>query len=239
MAEENDPAMAEIMNLLEAESGSSGTAVTPASDIPTLRKQLAILVNTGKAKASSRWNTWTKNMLKSTTKGTRLTWAPRPLKPWLKAFWRCPWKHLRIKDADALQNELKNDYITTKELSALAGGLTVRCGRLITFANVALITTYRFQRRNRAILRKYRIMGQLCSLIPQLKYFFTKYNTQCRTRNQPTRLNKWLHYFHPTKPVESQNAWLRAKLSLQKQNRLPKHRIMPWLRHQLHCERGG
>lgn len=54
MVEENDPAMAEIMNLLEAESGSSGTAVTPTSDIPTLRKQLAILVNTGKAKASSR-----------------------------------------------------------------------------------------------------------------------------------------------------------------------------------------
>ena len=47
---------------------------------------------------------------------------------------------VRVKDADALQNELKNDYIVTKELSALADGLALRCGRLLAVANAALIT---------------------------------------------------------------------------------------------------
>jgi len=47
---------------------------------------------------------------------------------------------VRVKDADALQNELKNDYIITKELSALADGLALRCGRLLAVANAALIT---------------------------------------------------------------------------------------------------
>jgi len=48
---------------------------------------------------------------------------------------------VRIKDVDALQNELKKDYIITKELSALAGGLALSCGRLLAVANAALITT--------------------------------------------------------------------------------------------------
>ena len=40
----------------------------------------------------------------------------------------------------ALQNELKNDYIIRKELSALSGGLALRCGRLLAVANAFLIT---------------------------------------------------------------------------------------------------
>jgi len=50
---------------------------------------------------------------------------------------------VRVKDADALQNELKNDYIITKELFALAGGPALRCGRLLAVVNAALITTKR------------------------------------------------------------------------------------------------
>ena len=49
MAEENDPVMAEVINLLEAEL-SSASPVAP--DIPALREQLAILVSTGKAKGA-------------------------------------------------------------------------------------------------------------------------------------------------------------------------------------------
>jgi len=45
-----------------------------------------------------------------------------------------------IKDADALKNELKNDYIITKEMSELPGGLALRCGRLLAVANAFLIT---------------------------------------------------------------------------------------------------
>ena len=47
---------------------------------------------------------------------------------------------MKIKDSDALQNELKNDYIITKELSALSGGLALKCGRLLAVANAFLIT---------------------------------------------------------------------------------------------------
>jgi len=49
-----------------------------------------------------------------------------------------------IKDVEALQNDLKKDYVITKELSTLVGGLaliTLRCGRLLMVANTALITT--------------------------------------------------------------------------------------------------
>ena len=48
---------------------------------------------------------------------------------------------VRLKDVDALQNELKNDYIITKELSELSGGIALRCGRLNAVANAFLITT--------------------------------------------------------------------------------------------------
>ena len=47
MAQENDPVMAEIMNLLEAEPTSSPA---PAPEIPAFLEQLAILVSTGKCK---------------------------------------------------------------------------------------------------------------------------------------------------------------------------------------------
>ena len=48
---------------------------------------------------------------------------------------------VRLKDAEALHNDIKkNDYIITKELSDLSGGLALRCGRLHAFANAFLIT---------------------------------------------------------------------------------------------------
>ena len=49
MAEGNDPVMAEVMNLLEAEPASL-RAAAPGPDIPALREQVAILVTTGKCK---------------------------------------------------------------------------------------------------------------------------------------------------------------------------------------------
>ena len=47
---------------------------------------------------------------------------------------------VRIKDSDALENELKNDYIITKELSELSGRLALRCGRLLAVADAFFIT---------------------------------------------------------------------------------------------------
>ena len=45
-----------------------------------------------------------------------------------------------IDDVNELQKELKNDYIINQELSSLAGGLALRCGRWLAIANAALIT---------------------------------------------------------------------------------------------------
>ena len=46
-----------------------------------------------------------------------------------------------IDDVEKLQQELKNDYIINQELSSLAGGIALRCGRWLALANAALITT--------------------------------------------------------------------------------------------------
>ena len=50
MAAGNDPVMAEVMNMLEAEPA---IAVATGPDIPYHREQLAILVSTGKCKKLS------------------------------------------------------------------------------------------------------------------------------------------------------------------------------------------
>jgi len=49
MAEQNDPAIAEVMALLESEPANV-PAAAPGPDIPALREQLAILVSTDKCK---------------------------------------------------------------------------------------------------------------------------------------------------------------------------------------------
>ena len=49
MAEQNDPLLTDLMNILETESTNAPPAVLPI-DIPALREQLAILVCTGKCK---------------------------------------------------------------------------------------------------------------------------------------------------------------------------------------------
>ena len=48
---------------------------------------------------------------------------------------------VNIKDIDAYQKELRNDYIINKELSNLAGNLALKCGQFLAAANAALITT--------------------------------------------------------------------------------------------------
>ena len=47
---------------------------------------------------------------------------------------------VQFKDVDALQNELKHDYIITKELSSLSGELALKFGRLLAVLNRLLIT---------------------------------------------------------------------------------------------------
>ena len=140
----------EINNLLETEPASSPAAV-PAPDIPAHREQLAILVSTGKCKEAigttlthdqvkrlddkdvirhyKRYETYVGAKTTETLIDSFLSFSTKAL-GWV----------VKIKDADALHNELKNDYIITKEMSALSGGLALKCGRLLAVANAFLIT---------------------------------------------------------------------------------------------------
>ena len=47
---------------------------------------------------------------------------------------------VRIKDPDALHDELKNDYVITKELSSISGAIALGCGRLLALLNAFVIT---------------------------------------------------------------------------------------------------
>ena len=147
MAEEN--VMAEVMIFLEAEPAVALPA--PGPDIPALREQLAILASTGKCKEaigvnftheqvrpledkdvirhSKRYEAYVGARTTETLIDSFLTFSTKAL-GWV----------VKLKDVKALQNELKNDYIITKELSNLSGNISLRCGRLLAVANAFLIT---------------------------------------------------------------------------------------------------
>ena len=44
---------------------------------------------------------------------------------------------VNVKDIDAYQKELRNDYLINKELSNLAGNLALKCGRFLALASAA------------------------------------------------------------------------------------------------------
>ena len=149
MAEQNDPELADVMKMFEAEPAQPIEA--PGPNIPALREQLAILVSTGKCKeaigtqlthdqvkrlsdkevmrAHKRYETYVGAKTTETLIDSFLSFATKALGV-----------VVRLKDADALHAELKNDYIITKELSSLSGGLALRCGRMLAVANAFLIT---------------------------------------------------------------------------------------------------
>ena len=148
MAEEN--VMQEVMNLLEAEPASSPAAV-PGPDIPAHREQLAILVSTGKCKEAVGVNLThgqvkrldDKDVIRHYKRYENYVGA-KTTETLIDSFLSFSTKALgwvvEIKDADALHYELKNDYIITKEMSTLSGGLALKCGRLLAVANAFLIT---------------------------------------------------------------------------------------------------
>ena len=121
MAEENDPVMAE--GLLEVEPTSSPA---PGPDIPDLHEHLAILVSTGKCKEAIGVNL-THDQVKrledkdltrhykryETYVGTKTTETLIESFPSLSA--NALSMAVRIKDSDALQNELKKRLHHHKE----------------------------------------------------------------------------------------------------------------------------
>lgn len=128
MAEENYPVFAEVMNMLEVEPASSPAA---GPDIPALLEQLAILVSTGKCKEIISVNLThdqvkqleNKDVMKHYKRYETYIGA-KTTETLIESFLLFAAKVLSmvmwIKDTDALQNELKKDYIITKELSALS-----------------------------------------------------------------------------------------------------------------------
>ena len=148
MAEQNDPALTEVLKMLEVEPAQP---IKVGPDIPALREQLAILVSTGKCKESIGTQL-THNQVKRLSdkevmrahKRYETYVGAKTTETLIDSFLSFATKALgivvRLKDADALQNELKNDYIITKELSALSGSIALRCGRMLAVANAFLIT---------------------------------------------------------------------------------------------------
>jgi len=47
---------------------------------------------------------------------------------------------VKIDDADAMKNELKNDFIISKEMSQFFGGLALKYGSTLAVVNTAMIT---------------------------------------------------------------------------------------------------
>ena len=147
MAEEN--LLAEVMNLLEAEPAAALPA--PGPDIPTLRQDLEILVSSGRCKAAIGKNFTHEEVRRlednDVMKYSKLHEAyvgSKTTEALIDSFLVFTTKALglvvKLKDPEALKNELKNDYIISKELSMLSGSLALRCGRLLAFANSVLIS---------------------------------------------------------------------------------------------------
>ena len=148
MAEEN--LLVDVMNMLEAEP-TNLPAAAPGPDIPALREQLAILVSSGRCKESIGTNLTheevrrleEKDVMKYSKRYEAYVGA-RTTEALIDSFLALSTKALglivKLKDPEALNDELKNDYIISKELFLLAGGLALRCNRLLAFANSVLIS---------------------------------------------------------------------------------------------------
>ena len=145
MAEEID----EVMKLLEVEPAAALPA--PGPDIPALREKLEILVSTGKCKDAIGVNLTheqvrrleEKDVMKYSKRYETYVGA-KTNETMINSFLSFSVKTLgavvRIKDPDALHNELKNDYGITKELSALSAVIALGCDRLLAIANAIVIT---------------------------------------------------------------------------------------------------
>lgn len=152
---ELEEAISLLQTELEAEPSSgaaSGVVQMAGPDIPALREQLAVLVSTGKAqeaigvkltheqvkrlsdkdveKYAQRYETYVGSKTTDSLIDSLIFLATKVVG-----------MAVDIKDIDAYQKELRNDYIINKELSNLAGNLALKCGRFLAAANAALITT--------------------------------------------------------------------------------------------------
>ena len=156
---EEQAALNEITQLLEvmpdtaAPTGIVNLGFTPdANDIPAKREKLAILVSTGKSKEAigvqlthEQVKRLADKDVEKYSKRQEAYIGSKTTESLIDSFLLLASKGLGLvvkgDDVKTLQQELKNDYIINQELSSLAGGLALRCGRWLALANAALITT--------------------------------------------------------------------------------------------------
>ena len=154
MAEQNDPALTEVMALLETEPANAPEDV-PGPNIPALRQDLAILVATGKCKEAIGASfsqdqvkrLGDKEVLKyhkiyEAYVGSKTTESL--IENFLSLAIKAVGRVVKIDDADALKAELKNDFIIAKEMSQFFGGLTLRFGRTVAVANSLMFAAKHF-----------------------------------------------------------------------------------------------
>ena len=157
MATEQDAL--DIMDFLEAEPtpDSLGLAsLAPGNDIPAKREKLAILVSTGKAKEAigvqlthDQVKRLSDKDVEKFHKRQEAYIGSKTTESLIDSFLMLISKGLglvvKIDDVEKLQQDLKNDYIINQELSSLAGGVALMCGRGLALANAALIMTKHLQ----------------------------------------------------------------------------------------------
>ena len=157
MATEQDAL--DIMEFLEIEpTPESGLAslVTPGNDIPAKREKLAVLVSTGKAKEAVGVQLTHDQVKRLSDKevekyhkrqeayiGSKTTESL--IDSLLMLFSKGLGMVVKVDDIEKLQQDPKDDYIINHELSSLAGGVALSCGRWLALANAVLITTKHVQ----------------------------------------------------------------------------------------------
>ena len=154
-------ALNEVMQMLEAtpdaaEPTGLASLVTPGNDLPVKREKLAILVSTGKAKEAigvqlthDQVKRLSDKDVEKYHKRQEAYIGSKTTESLIDSFLMLISKGLglvvKIDDVEKLQQDLKNDYIINHELSSLAGGIALSCGRWLALANAALITTKHVQ----------------------------------------------------------------------------------------------
>ena len=149
-------ALNEVMQMLEATPDTAEPSGLTSNDIPAKREKLAILVSTGKAKKAigvqlthEQVKRLSDKDVEKYNKRQEAYTGSKTTESLIDSFLMLVSKGLglvvKIDDVEKLQQDLKNDYIINHELSSLAGGIALSCGRWLALANAALITTKHVQ----------------------------------------------------------------------------------------------
>ena len=140
----------EVINLLEVEPAAAAALPVPVPEIPVLRENLAILVSSGRCKETIGVNLThevrrleDKDVMKYSKRYEAYVGAKTTeslIESFLSFYTKALGLVVKLKDPEALKNELKNDYIISKELSLLSGALALRCDRFLAFTSSVLIS---------------------------------------------------------------------------------------------------